>query len=148
MRPPATTSEDAATFDGGLDQWSNCASPDFGGARHRAHRGRGAPQGAGKPDEIRRLVAARRAAGVTPHGGAADHGPSRRAGGWADDTARGGGAQPTVRKRVDELFGWWKTGGGLRKTRYRGTARVRLPTSWVAAAHTLLRLAKLLPAPA
>ena len=38
------TSEDAATFDGGLDQWSNGASPDFGGARPRGSPGRGAPQ--------------------------------------------------------------------------------------------------------
>jgi IS5 family transposase len=50
--------------------------------------------------------------------------------------------------RIEEIFGWWKTVGGLRKTRYRGTARVRLHAYWVAAAHNLLRLAKRLPASA
>src|SRR5262249_59755932 len=43
MRPPATTSDDAATVDGGLDSAVDRASPDFGGARHGAP-GRGAPQ--------------------------------------------------------------------------------------------------------
>jgi hypothetical protein len=38
--------------------------------------------------------------------------------------------------------------GHVRTTRYRGMARVRLHASWVAAAHNLLRLAKLLPSPA
>jgi len=42
MRPPATTSDDAATFDGGLDQRPNSASPGFGSAR--GSPGRGAPQ--------------------------------------------------------------------------------------------------------
>jgi hypothetical protein len=29
-----------------------------------------------------------------------------------------------VRKRVEEVFGWFKTVGLLRKTRYRGVRRV------------------------
>jgi hypothetical protein len=28
-----------------------------------------------------------------------------------------------VRKRIEEIFGWIKTIGGLRKSRYRGTAK-------------------------
>jgi|GEM_PF-6600416 hypothetical protein len=31
-----------------------------------------------------------------------------------------------VRKRIEEVFGWMKTVGGQRKTRYRGTARARI----------------------
>jgi hypothetical protein len=31
---------------------------------------------------------------------------------------------PRVRKRIEEVFGWVKTVGGQRKTRYRGTALV------------------------
>ena len=29
-----------------------------------------------------------------------------------------------LRKRIEEVFGWINTAGGLRKTRHRGTARV------------------------
>jgi transposase len=52
-----------------------------------------------------------------------------------------------VRKKVEEFFGWGKSIGGLRKTRYRGTERVREHGFMVAAAYDLLRLAKLAPEP-
>jgi transposase len=51
-----------------------------------------------------------------------------------------------IRKRVEETFGWMKTIGGLRKTRYRGRERVQLPAYLVAAAYNLVRIAKLSPA--
>ena len=51
-----------------------------------------------------------------------------------------------VRKRVEEVFGWMKTVGGLRKTRYRGRARVQMHAYLVAAAYNLIRIAKLSPA--
>jgi IS5 family transposase len=41
-----------------------------------------------------------------------------------------------------------KTIGGLRKTRYRGRARVQWHAYLVAAAYNLLRIARLTPAPA
>ena len=53
-----------------------------------------------------------------------------------------------MRKRIEEGFGWMKTIGGLRKTRYRGRARVQLHAYLVAAAYNLLRIARLAPAPA
>lgn len=53
-----------------------------------------------------------------------------------------------VRKRIEEVFGWMKTIGGLRKTRYRGRARVQMHAYLVAAAYNLIRIAKLSPAPA
>jgi Transposase DDE domain len=52
-----------------------------------------------------------------------------------------------VRKRVEEIFGWMKTVGGLRKTGYRGLDRTQLHAYWVAAAYNLLRIARLSPAP-
>jgi len=52
-----------------------------------------------------------------------------------------------VRKKVEEFFGWGKSIGGFRKTRYRGTERVREHGFMVAAAFDLLRLAKLAPEP-
>ena len=51
-----------------------------------------------------------------------------------------------VRKRIEEGFGWMKTVGGLRKTRYRGRARVQMHAYLVAAAYNLIRIAKLSPA--
>ena len=44
-----------------------------------------------------------------------------------------------VRKRVEEIFGWMKTVGGLRRTRYRGLDRTQLHAYLVAAAYNLLR---------
>jgi IS5 family transposase len=52
-----------------------------------------------------------------------------------------------MRKRIEEGFGWMKTIGGLRKTRYRGRARVQWHAYLVAAAYNLLRIARLAPAP-
>jgi hypothetical protein len=51
-----------------------------------------------------------------------------------------------VRKRIEEAFGWVKTIGGQRKTRYRGTPRVGWMFTLAAAAYDLIRLPKLLGA--
>jgi transposase len=48
-----------------------------------------------------------------------------------------------IRKRIEEIFGWAKTVGGFRKTRYRGVDRTQLACWWVGAAYNLLRMAKL-----
>lgn len=50
------------------------------------------------------------------------------------------------RKRVEEIFGWMKAYGGLRRTRFRGVARVQLHAYLVGAAYNLLRLSRLRPA--
>ena len=50
------------------------------------------------------------------------------------------------RKRVEEIFGWMKSWGGLRRTRFRGVARVQLHAYIVGAAYNLLRLSRLQPA--
>ncbi len=52
-----------------------------------------------------------------------------------------------VRKRIEEIFGWMKTIGGLRKTRHKGRARTQLAAEIVGAAYNLLRMAKLKPDP-
>jgi transposase len=49
------------------------------------------------------------------------------------------------RKRVEEIFGWMKTSGGLRKTRHRGADRVGWVFTFVAAAYNLVRMRNLLP---
>jgi len=53
------------------------------------------------------------------------------------------GISQRIRKRVEEIFGWMKTVGGFRKTRFRGTERTQLAAWWVGAAYNLLRMAKL-----
>jgi transposase len=49
-----------------------------------------------------------------------------------------------IRKRIEEAFGWIKTVAGLRKTRFRGLARVDLAFTFAAAAYNLVRLPRLL----
>jgi transposase len=65
-------------------------------------------------------------------------------------TSRHGGyvISQTKRKRVEEIFGWLKTVGGLRKTRHRGVARVGWMFTLALAAYNLVRMRNLLPAPA
>ena len=48
-----------------------------------------------------------------------------------------------IRKRVEEIIGWIKTVGGLRRSRYRGLERTQACGYFVAATYNLLRLAKL-----
>jgi transposase len=48
-----------------------------------------------------------------------------------------------IRKRVEEIFGWCKTVGGLRRTRYRGQRRTQMAAYLVGAAYNLLRISRL-----
>jgi len=50
-----------------------------------------------------------------------------------------------IRKRVEEIFGWMKTVGGFRKTRYIGLGKNQLAAHMIGAAYNLLRIARLLP---
>jgi hypothetical protein len=50
-----------------------------------------------------------------------------------------------IRKRIEEIFGWTKTVGGLRRTRYRGKLKVAMHAKLTAVANLLLRVAKLCP---
>ena len=46
-----------------------------------------------------------------------------------------------IRKRIEEIFGWAKTVGGLRKTRFIGLAKVKAQTTFTLAAYNLTRMA-------
>lgn len=48
-----------------------------------------------------------------------------------------------IRKRIEEIFGWAKTIGGFRRTRFRGRARTQQAGYFVGAAYNLLRIANL-----
>ena len=85
------------------------------------------------------------------HARAAGH-PARRpehdaTGGSAIDgrTTRhpGYAVSQRIRKRVEEIFGWMKTVGGFRRTRYRGLDRTGLAGYLVATAYNLVRLSRL-----
>jgi len=52
-----------------------------------------------------------------------------------------------IRKRIEEIFGWCKEIGGLRRLKHRGLERVGLNTTLVVAAYNLVRMAKLLGSP-
>lgn len=49
-----------------------------------------------------------------------------------------------IRKRVEEIFGWMKTVGGFRRTRYRGLDRTGLAGYLVGTAYNLVRMARLI----
>jgi transposase len=53
-----------------------------------------------------------------------------------------------LRKRVEEIFGWWKTVAGGRKLRYVGLRRNQLWAELTCAAYNLVRMANLCPAAA
>ena len=48
-----------------------------------------------------------------------------------------------IRKRIEEIFGWAKTIGGFRRTRFRGVERTQQAGFFVGAAYNLLRIANL-----
>ena len=53
-------------------------------------------------------------------------------------------ASQKVRKRVESIFGWMKTVGGFRRSRYRGVERTGLYGEMVATAYNLVRMSRLI----
>jgi transposase len=102
--------------------------------------------GGDKNYDTREQVAALRKLEVTPH--VAQN--TARPGGSAIDqrTTRHEGyvASQTKRKRVEEIFGWFKTVALMRQTRFRGLERVGWMFTWAAAAYNLVRMRNLLGA--
>lgn len=89
-----------------------------------------------------------RAINVTPH--IAQTRDTRRRSAIDGRTTRHPGYLVSQRKRklVEEIFGWMKTFGGFRHTRFKGRRRTQLAGTLVAAAYNLLRICRLLPVPA
>jgi transposase len=101
--------------------------------------------GADKAYDVASFVAAVRARGITPH-------VARKAKQSAIDqrTTRHDGyaISQQRRKLVEQVFGWMKTVGGLRKLRHCGGAIVDWHVTFAAAAYNLIRLRTLLARPA
>jgi transposase len=101
--------------------------------------------GADRGYDVREFVARLRTQRVTPH--VAQSQKNRRSAIDARTTRHPGYAiSQRVRKRVEEVFGWMKTVGQLRKTRHRGRARVGWVFTFTAAAYNLVRMKNLLAA--
>src|SRR5436309_449537 len=99
--------------------------------------------GGDKAYDTQDFVAEMRRLGVTPH--VSQNTKGRRSAIDGRTTRHAGHAiSLRIRKRIEEVFGWVKTVGGLRKTRHRGTARVGWMFTFVAAAYNLVRIPKLL----
>jgi transposase len=100
--------------------------------------------GADKKYDVAAFVADVRHLGITPHvaqnlarrGGSAIDGRTTRHAGYAVSQRK--------RKLVEQVFGWMKTVGGLRKLRHRGGELVDWIVTFTAAAYNLIRLRTLL----
>lgn len=104
---------------------------------------------ADKAYDAREFVAALRKRKVTPHIAKheyVDKNGVRRRSALDDRTTRHPGYTISlrIRKRIEEVFGWIKTTGSLRKTRHRGTEKVDWVFTFTAAAYNLVRLPKLM----
>jgi transposase len=101
--------------------------------------------GADKNYDTVAFVAALREMDVTPH--VAQNNTNRRSAIDGRTTRHPGyGLSQKIRKRIEEVFGWAKTCGTMRKTRHRGQDRVGWSFTLTAAAYNLIRLPKLLAA--
>jgi len=101
--------------------------------------------GADKGYDTKDFVASVRGLGVTPH---VAQNTSGRASAVDTRTTRhpGYAISQRTRKRVEEIFGWMKTVGLMRKTRHKGVDRVGWTFTFTAAAYNLVRMRNLLAA--
>jgi IS5 family transposase len=101
---------------------------------------------ADKAYDTRDFVQACRKRHVTPHiashrtrwGGSATDGRTTRHGGYA--------ISQTIRKRIEEHFGWGKTVGRIRQTVYRGVERVDQHFKLTMTASNIVRMARIFSA--
>jgi transposase len=104
--------------------------------------------GGDKAYDTKEFVREARDMGVTPHVAQNIH---RRGASAIDNrTTRHAGylISQRKRKRVEEIFGWLKTVGMLRKTRHRGADRVNWIFTFGVAAYNLVRMRNMMEVPA
>jgi transposase len=102
----------------------------------------GATLGADKGYDTRGFVEALRSLGVTPH---VAQNTSNRSSAIDGRTTRHPGYLVSQRKRklIEEVFGWLKTVGLMRKLRHRGTPRVDWMFTFATAVYNLVRIRNL-----
>jgi transposase len=98
--------------------------------------------GADKGYHNKSFVQGCRKMGIKPHVAPME---KRKVEGLDERTLRSKGFQTSgrIRKRIEEIFGWIKTVGGFRKTRYRGIERTQMCAYFVAGTYNLMRMANL-----
>jgi transposase len=98
--------------------------------------------GADKGYHTKAFVSLLRARGIAPHIARID---KRSTPGLDARTTRHPGYEISQRKRkrIEEIFGWMKSVGGMRKSRFVGIARTQLAAYMVGAAYNLLRMARM-----
>lgn len=100
--------------------------------------------GADKGYDTRDFVEHLRGKKITPHvaanverkGGSAIDGRTTRHAGYT--------ISQRIRKRVEEIFGWLKTVGGFRRTRFKGRDRTELQALLIGTAYNLMRITRLI----
>jgi transposase len=99
--------------------------------------------GADKGYDVHDFIAELRHMEITPH--VAQNDTNRRSG-VDERTTRHAGYQLSqkARKRIEEVFGWMKSIGLLRKVRHRGLERVGWMFTFTAAAYNLVRIRNLM----
>jgi transposase len=107
----------------------------------------GATLGADKSYDTQAFVEALRRLGVTPH---VAQNTSNRSSAIDRRTTRHSGYLVSQRKRklIEEVFGWLKTVGLMRKLRHRGTRRVDWMFTFATAVYDLVRIRNLVAQPA
>jgi uncharacterized protein with FMN-binding domain len=117
-----------------------CAQARFRRATRRELRG---VDRSGRRDRV--LARGLRELRVTPHVARNHHATHPSAIDGRTTWRPGYAVSLRVRKRIEEIFGWCKTVGGLRKSRYRGVERTGLWAYFTTTAYNLVRMAKLMP---
>jgi len=114
-------------------------------ARQRRKRIRPKTLGADKGYCVRDFITHLREKHIIPHVARIEN---RKTPGLDARTARHAGYRVSQqkRKRIEEIFGWLKTIGGMRKSRFHGIERTQLAAYVSASTYNLLRLSKLAPA--
>lgn len=108
--------------------------------------------GGDKAYDVASFIAALREREVTPHIAIDGHvrktgTPRKTAIGKRTTRHPGYAVSQTIRKRIEEIFGWTKTTGGLAQVKVRGLAKVKAVFTFALAAYNLIRLPKLLELP-
>jgi len=109
-------------------------------------KGRKATAGGDKGFDTKDFVTEARELGVTPH--VAQNINARRGSAIDGRTTRHEGYEVSqrFRKRIEEVWGWMKTVGGFRKTRFKGQDRTEAAAFMVGAMYNLVRMANLVEA--
>ena len=130
-------------IDATVTQATGTAERDAGAVfARKVGGGRRVTIGADKAYDTRDFVEQVRQANVTPHVAQNDR---RRRSAIDERTTRHAGyaVSQRKRKRIEEIFGWGKTVGLLRKLRHRGIAKVRWVFKFTVAAYNLVRIRNL-----